>query len=299
MSLTYPELELDEIAEACECSVEFVRASLAHRLAIHEVRPYRGDTGRTSDAELLAALGEWGAQTDHHTGDDYNRWAEQAGVPGRQTVQNRFGSWNTALTLAGLGAVVQQRGLRPHLGDDALWATLYEFYATTDLPSYAAQAYDAWARPLGRASQATLRNRLGTWTEMKTRTRELMRYAATGDGDWAWAEQVLAIVPGEVERNIITREKCLTTLQLVADRCEGPLTVQLYEAHREPKEPTSAAIQTRCGSWVTALVDAGLSDRMSAKARGRWRQSDQQNSASDQREYAANADTSSTAMPTA
>ena len=104
---------------------------------------------------------------------------------------------------------------------------------------------------------------------MWERTRQLMRYAATRDGSSPWAEEVLAIAPGEAERNLVTPDRCLAALRRVANDTTGPLTVQTYEAARQKGEPSSANMQKLFGSWINALHTAGLDDRLSAKARGR------------------------------
>lgn len=117
-SLTYPELDVQEIAEWWDTDEATVRAALEHRLAVHEVRPYEGG-GRTSDEDLLAALSEWGHQTSRPIGDDFTAWATQRGLPGKQTIQIRFGSWNTALVLAGLSHLLKDRGgLRPQVSEE-------------------------------------------------------------------------------------------------------------------------------------------------------------------------------------
>lgn len=184
-------------------------------------------------------------------------------------MQIRFGSWNTALLLAGLGEHVQDRGgLRPHVSDETLWASIYGFFRE-ELDSYTAQAYDDYARERELASLATLRHRLGTWNEMKQRVRALLRYAADRDGTWPWADRILDIVPNEVPRRLSTEEECLAALRRVSERTRGVLTLQGYEAARAPGDPAPPVIMQRCGSWVRAMVKAGLRDRLSGKGRGR------------------------------
>lgn len=267
-SLTYPELDVQEIAEWWDTDDATVRAALEHRLAVHEVRPYEGG-GRTSDEDLLAALVEWGHQTSRPIGDDFTDWATERGLPGKQTIQIRFGSWNTGLALAGLSHLLKDRGgLRPQVSEETMGASLLEFFRD-DLPSYSAQAYDDYARDKDLPSLAALRIRLGTWNEMKLRSRKLLRYAAASDGSWEWADQVLAISPQQEPRNVVTQEECLIALVRVAVMSRGPLTVTSYEAARETDEPGAHLIQSRCGSWIKALHLAGLDHRMSGKALGR------------------------------
>lgn len=149
-----------------------------------------------------------------------------------------------------------------------MWASLLEFFRD-DLPSYSAQAYDDYARDKDLPSLAALRIRLGTWNEMKLRTKKLLRYAAEPDGSWEWAEQVLAISPQDEPRNIVTQQECLDALRRVAEMSRGPLTVASYEAARDTDAPGANLIQSRCGSWIKALHLAELDHRMSGKAVGR------------------------------
>ena len=268
-SLTYPELDLTELADWWETDEATVRKALGHRVLVHEVRGKETDLGRTSEEDLLAALAEWGAQTDRLVGDDYNRWAAERGIPGKQTVANRFGSWNTALALAGLGDQTYDRGgLRPTISDEALWASVLEFFRA-DLPNYSFQGYEDFARQHGLGSGALLRQRLGTWTGVRERVRELLRYSAEPDGSWEWGEMVLAVSPRDQPRASATRESAIAALQRVAGVITGPVTVQAYENARNPDEPQANLVQKRCGSWIHALHLAGLDHRMSAKARGK------------------------------
>lgn len=269
MSLSYPELTVEEIADAVECDVSTVIKALGNRRGVHLLQEKPSSPKRVSDEDLLAGLAEWAKQTTHMTGDDYTEWASEHSLPGKQTIHIRFGSWNTALALAGVGGAVDNRGgLRPHLDDAVLWATLYEFF-TSDAASFSVKGYDEWARANDRASLATLRNRLGMWSELWGRTRELMRYAADRDGSSEWAEEVLQIVPGEVERKIISQDQCLAAVKRVADATTGAMTVQLYERERTDDEPAAIVVAKKCGSWIHALHQLGLDFRMSGKAKGK------------------------------
>ena len=180
----------------------------------------------------------------------------------------RFGGWNAGLTAAGVDLAHTRGDRHPQLDDDTLWATVYEFM-TSDSTSFTAQGYSQWAHEHDRASMATLRNRLGLWSEVWSRGQRLLRYAASSDGSWAWAERVLRIVPGEVERNLISADACVAALVEVSARTTGTMTVARYESARAAGQPASAAIQHQLGSWILALHRAGLDDRMSGKARGR------------------------------
>lgn len=268
MSLTYPEMTIDELAEACECDERLILKALDNRRPLHVPIQRKATSQRTSDEDLISALRQWAAQSGHLTSDDYTLWAKEHGIPSAQTVCIRFGGWNAGLTAAGVDLAHTRGDRHPQLDDDTLWATVYEFM-TSDSTSFTAQGYSQWAHEHDRASMATLRNRLGLWSEVWSRGQRLLRYAASSDGSWAWAERVLRIVPGEVERNLISADACVAALVEVSARTTGTMTVARYESARAAGQPASAAIQHQLGSWILALHRAGLDDRMSGKARGR------------------------------
>ena len=271
ISLAHPELTLREISDWLDLDQTMVGRMLGNRLVIHEPGSgaRSGGDSRTSDEELLAALVSWAAQSSTLTGDDYSDWAKERGIPGKQTIAMRFGSWNDAMIRAGLiNEVVDRGGLRPRISDEELWASVLEF-TRQDRPSYSFQAYEEFARERDLGSGATLRNRLGTWTEVRMQIKKLLRYAADRDGSWDWGERVLEVIPGEAERNFVTKKQAGEALAKVAKTLSGPVTVMAYESARSPKDPNAVIIQSRFGSWVDALVETGLQDRMSAKARHR------------------------------
>lgn len=273
-SVAYPELNLAELAEAHDTDIPTVRRALGHRLLVHESRRSTG-AGTMSDADLLAALREWADGAERHTGDAYETWAKKRGIPGRQTVQIRFGSWNGGLRKAGLEHLAVDRGgPRPQVSDAALWASVLEFFRS-DSPNFAVVGYERYAQEHGLASAATIRKRLGGWSSVCATVRKLMRYAVDRDGSWAWADEILDIVPGEERRTISTVEDCVASLQRVAARTTGPLTVQMYEDNREPGDLSGNAIQLRCGSWIAGLMAAGLADRMSSFARAKLQREQQ------------------------
>lgn len=267
LSLSYPELSISELADWAETDESTIRSALGHRVHVHEVRE-NSWSERTSNEELLDALRRWAAQTATPTSDDYEAWAESEGLPGKQTHIIRFGGWNKALTLAGLTPVSDRGGLRPVISDEELWASVLQFFRS-DSASFTFRGYGDFASSHGFPSGATVRNRLGTWSEIKSRIRLLLRYAADRDGRWDWAESVLAVIPGEAERNEFTPEDALESLNRVAAVCVGPLTVQSYEDARSDTDVPANLVQRRWGSWVNALKAAGLTERMSAKARGK------------------------------
>ncbi|NHB83959.1 hypothetical protein G7085_02830 [Tessaracoccus sp. HDW20] len=268
-SLTYPELTVAEIAEWVDTDEQTVRQALEHRLAVHETRVRPPDTGRTSEETLIAALAEWGAQTETLTGDDYTQWATDRGLPGKQTIAIRFSSWNAALVLAGLGDRIRDRGgLRPVVADEELWAAVMAFLRA-DLPSYSFAAFDDWTKGEGMGSGASVRNRLGEWSHVHARARSLLRYAANRDGSWPWADAVLDFDPESRPGRVATRADAVESLKRVAGRIQGPVTVAAYEEARSADDVGANMVMCRCGSWIRGLLEAGLDDRLSGKARGR------------------------------
>lgn len=268
ISLTHPELTVEEIADWADTDAGTVRQGLEHRLAVHETHIRETDSMRTPDEALIAALADWGAQSDSLTGDEYTAWAAERGLPGKQTVAIRFVSWNNALTVAGLGDRIRDRGgVRPVISDQELWASVVEFLRS-DLSSYSFARYVSWAQDRALPGGASVRNRLGEWSQIHATARKLLRYAADRDGSWSWAEEILDVIPGAAPRNMVTREECIAALKRVAGLIVGPVTVLAYEAARAVADPHVALIQSRCGSWIHALIEAGLADRLS-EARGR------------------------------
>ena len=270
-SLEHPELTLQEISDLLELEQAAVAKLLGNRLVIHEPESQAKSAGdsRTADEELLKALKLWAEQATTLTGDDYSSWAKEQGIPGKQTIATRFGSWNDAMFLAGLaGEIVDRGGLRPRISDEELWASVLEF-TRQDRPTYSFQAYEEFARERELGSGATLRNRLGTWTEVRKEIQKLLRYAVDRDGSWEWGERVLDVIPGEAERNFVTKKQAGEALARVSVTFSGPVTVMAYEKARSLKDPNAVIIQSRYGSWVDALLENGLQDRMSAKARHR------------------------------
>ena len=269
VSLSHPELTLEELAEWAETDVDSVRTSLGHRVGVHEVSQNSWSAGLPDD-ELLEALREWAASATSHGGDEYTSWAQERGLPGKQTVQNRFGGWNNGLIAAGLSQHVRDRGgLRPVISDEEMWASVLQFLRD-DLTSYSFQSYEAYAAERQMASGASVRVRLGSWATIKEQVRALMRYAVDRDGSWEWAESILEIVAGDAPRNTVSRDQAVEAIRKVAERIDGPVTVMAYEDARDADDPHASIAQKRLGSWINAVAEAGLTDRLSGKARGKW-----------------------------
>lgn len=271
-SLSYPELTVSELAELVDTDEATVLKALEHRRVVHADSADRSGGG-ISDEDLLDAVRQWASQTSVRTSADYDAWSREHGVPGRQTVTIRFGKWNNALAMIGEGEDLNvRRGRHPQITDEELWATLYTFLRE-DRPSYTASAYSLWAGSEGLPSLPTLRHRLGSWNSMLATVRKLLRYAAARDGSWELGERVLAVTPGDFPRQILTEEQCLAALRAVASRISGPMSSIAYETHRTAEEPSAGAVGQRCGSWVQAMVNAGLEDRLTTKARLRLEES--------------------------
>ena len=268
-SLTHPELTIEELAEWAESDEATVRKALGHRRAVHEVSYNDWSVGVT-DEELIDGLQQWAAESSVHTGDSFTEWALEHGLPSKQIPTMRFGGWNNALRRAGLHHLVQDRGgPRPTMPDEVLWAAVLQFFRD-DVEKYTYQGYEQYWKSRGLPSTSTIRARLGSWSDVKARVRQLMRYAVAPDGTWGWGEAVLAVHPEQYPRNVVSKETAVDALREVAARTTGPLTVALYEEHRDPTHPNAAMVQSRCGLWINALHEAGLEDRMSTRARRHW-----------------------------
>ena len=268
-SLTHPELTIEELAEWAESDEATVRKALGHRRAVHEVA-YNDWSGGVTDEELIDGLQRWAEESSVHTGDSFTEWALEHGLPSKQIPTMRFGGWNNALRRAGLHHLVLDRGgPRPTMPDEVLWAAVLQFFRD-DVERYTYQGYEQYWKSRGLPSTSTIRARLGSWSDVKARVRQLMRYAVAPDGTWGWGEAVLAVHPEQYPRNVVSKETALEALREVAARTTGPLTVALYEEHRDPTHPNAAMVQSRCGLWINALHEAGLEDRMSTRARRHW-----------------------------
>ncbi|MEA5655952.1 MAG: hypothetical protein R5N68_05150, partial [Cutibacterium granulosum] len=67
MSLTYPEMTIDELAEACECDERLILKALDNRRPLHVPIQRKATSQRTSDEDLISALRQWAAQSEHLT----------------------------------------------------------------------------------------------------------------------------------------------------------------------------------------------------------------------------------------
>jgi hypothetical protein len=96
----------------------------------------------------------------------YSRHAAEMGLPSLATVAHRFGSWNNALRAAGLEPLRTRRTYSPRWSAEACRRALAELASELGgLPT--AQQYDLLASASDELpSLATVRNRLGRWSEI-------------------------------------------------------------------------------------------------------------------------------------
>lgn len=228
-------------------------------------------TSQFSDDDLLAFLSDFAANTEHVTIENYNALAQQIGLPGHQTIANRFGRWSNALRAANI-ELVRPGGLRPVISDTELWATVISFFRS-EQAGYRLHHFDSWARANHLPSSAAVKVRLGNWNHIWPTVHRLLRYADPRDGSWAWADEILDTQPGDTPRNTTTRDDALASLRRVAERVpEQTLTTYRYEAARRNGDVDLISIQRLLGgSWTSALLYADLADRLSPRSRGRLR----------------------------
>lgn len=140
----HPGAPIAEGARALAVTQTELKTALGKRSRAHEPTARRSVASRTPDSALLDALRECHSEHGSITAATYNRWARQHGVPGSQTVAQRFGSWNGALAQAGLTdrpGIVRER---MH-SDSDLWAAVVEGLRAD--PAMTAREWDQWSRP--------------------------------------------------------------------------------------------------------------------------------------------------------
>ena len=128
---------------------------------------------RWSDEAVLEAIREAGLYEFPLTTNAYSDLVSQGQVkgPSMPRIWQRFGSWTAACEAAG---VVAGQTMRPHYesrwSDDDLLEIARQYLLDPDSPN-SAHRFDEWKRecaPDGPSFQ-TLRNRFGSWTEVKRR----------------------------------------------------------------------------------------------------------------------------------
>lgn len=136
-------------------------------------QPFPKASQRWSDEDILKALRDAAIYSFPLTSPDYDelvRLGEVVG-PSRALIIRRFGTWNAACEAAD---VEPHPPIRPSYEskwtDDDLLAYAREYFCDLNFTG-AAQRYDEWRkqRSPDAPSVGTLRNRFGSWTELKRR----------------------------------------------------------------------------------------------------------------------------------
>ncbi|SJM67959.1 homing endonuclease associated repeat-containing protein [Gulosibacter sp. 10] len=216
------------------------------------------------DAELLDALRRWARSADSFRLSDYDEWARANDAASPSTLILRFGSWSEAMRSAGLSdRLTTSRQQRQVISDAEIWACVVAYLrADRDRRSYA--DLGVWLRESGLPSAATVRARLGRWSEVRDTAQRVLDYEGglgTGAEPWPFADEVLSITPGAGPRRELTEDACAAALHRTAVVLDGPLTMAAYDAVRAPEEPSSSALLRRFGGWRDALKATGLGDR--------------------------------------
>lgn len=190
-SAAHPGSPVAEAMAQLGMSEEQVLANLGRRRTAHIAAPARDMTEhRRSDTQILEDLRRFAALSPKITAAAFTEWAREEGIPGHQTVTNRFGGWNAALTAAGIEQRESVVRRRRHTSED-LWAAVISAVSASDGgPTF--RKYEEWAARRSEApSGALVRTRLNLgWNEILSTALEVI--AGTSDADPAWITEVLA-----------------------------------------------------------------------------------------------------------
>lgn len=218
--------------------------------------PQRRAPARVSNDDLLAALRACHDEAGTITGASYRTWAMQHGVPGPQTVAQRFGSWNAALTAAGLSddAPIKRSSA---FTDNDLWSALIEGLRAQ--PDATVAEWEAWAqtRP-GTPSLTTIRNRLALpWSTL--RNEALTAIAGTTTRDTGWLTDVTQRRDWQAVRRERSALDPVKIVRAAIRDCGPSLSIGTYTAwarsHDTPSSPTlTNAAQL---SWAELVRAAG------------------------------------------
>jgi len=120
-----------------------------------------------TDAAILDALRAAGAGKTRLTTPQYNAARESGAINGPTVIviMNRFGSWVKALERVNLTAARQSGRGRTITKKKAL-EDLVRFFSRNGT-GYSAAHYERWAKKNTAASQGTVRNIFGSWSEAK------------------------------------------------------------------------------------------------------------------------------------
>ncbi|WP_146137561.1 homing endonuclease associated repeat-containing protein [Gulosibacter molinativorax] len=214
------------------------------------------------ESELVAHLQTWASQASSFRLTDYGDWARANEAPSASTLILRFGSWSEAMRAAGLeDKITSVRQQRRVISNAELWASVVA-YLRADRKSHSFADLKVWMQQQELPSAATVRARLGKWSEVRDTAEKVIAYAdAQSPTPWEFADEVLSIVPGEGPRREHTDDACYSALHRVATVLDGPITVAQYDKVRAPAEPSSGVLMKRYGSWYESLQWADLGDR--------------------------------------
>lgn len=217
------------------------------------------------ESELVAHLRAWAAEAANFRLNDYGDWARKHDAPSPSTLILRFGSWSEAMRAAALeDKITSVRQQRRVISDAELWASVVA-YLRADRENHSFADLGRWMRQQDLPSAATVRARLGKWSDVRETAEKVIAYSASVRGaagePWAFADEVLAIVPGEGPRREHNDDSCYAALHRVATVLEGPITVAQYDKVRAPNEPSSGVLMKRYGSWYESLRWADLGAR--------------------------------------
>lgn len=166
------------------------------------------------------------------------------------------------MRVAGLeDRITSIRQQRRVISEAELWSSVVA-YLRADRERHSFADLGVWMRQQELPSAATVRARLGKWSSVRETAEKIIDYSSGKITEpWDFADEVLAIVPGEGPRREHTDDACYAALHRVATVLEGAITVAQYDKVRAPNEPSSGVLMKRYGSWRDSLQWADLSGR--------------------------------------
>ena len=270
-SHAHPAAPLHEAAQELGLAEEQVRRLLGRRRTHHEPA-FDGprESTRRTEEEIIADLRAFHAATGATTCQAFTAWAREQGVPGHQTAAIRFGTWNEALSAAGIG---EETGApRSAFRDEDLWAAvLAAVQAETGGTTF--RAVEEWlaAHPAA-PSGALIRQRLcghegGSWSETVTTALAVLREPDTFDP--AWVQDVTAPRDWDADP---AQEDPLDHVRAAIAALGPRITTARYAAWaRQNGRPTVATLQRRTGDVWTGILAAAGGEPNAAKVKNRSR----------------------------
>lgn len=182
-----PGATVAEGATTLKLSEDDLRTALGRRrLRFHEQESRKIRNTARSEEDLLNDLRAFYGDTGKTTSSAYRLWAKSHGVPGPQTIMNRFGSWNGATLRAGIKTEAPIERDRRH-SDEDLWAAVVEGVqkglTTVD-------EFESWLASIsGAPSIGLVRNRLElSWNQL--RQEALLVISGKSERDRTWVDRV-------------------------------------------------------------------------------------------------------------